>query len=388
MTKRRGLIVLGLCLIGANLRLPITMMPPLLSALAQSGRLSQSAAGWLTSIPLVMFACASPFLGRLGTRFGNARVLLAATIMLVAGSYLRLLPSSVALLGGTVLIGLGIANGNVLLPALIKDEFPQRIALMTTLYTTMMGLVASLGTGTAGLLAQAGGPNLAMGGLGLFSIAAAGCWLFALPQMKTHHAMTRTQAPKIGRQSMAWLVMLFFGLQSILYYSLLTWLPTFWQTGGFSTVNAGTLATCFQLAGLPMSLITPSLAERRHGLAMIVGLVFGGFALGLVGLLLGPSSFGLNVLLAVLMGVASGAAFSVCIVFFQKKADTVAATAALSGMAQAGGYWLAAMGPVSCGLMVAHIGWLGLVWVWLGLSFVLGGCGWAILHGRMITTRK
>ncbi len=380
--RHTWLIVLGVFLIGANLRLPITMMPPLLGGLARAGILPQALAGFVTTIPLLMFALGSPLIGRLGARQGLGKVLALSAVALVAGAWLRLVPSSGGLLAGTALAGLGIAGGNVLLPALIKQEFPRRVAVMTTLYTTAMGLIASFGTGTAGLLTQHVGPTMTMAMLGSISVLALLVWLLVLPQL--HHTpsreVTKSASVRVANQSLAWLIALFFGVQSLLYYSLLTWLPSIWHTAGFATVTAGNLATLFQLFGLPLTMLTPSLAERRHGLGIIVLIASGGFAVGLLGILLGPVVFGFQAVMAIIAGAASGAAFSICIAFFQKKTTTAAGTASLSGMAQSGGYLLAAVGPVSFSWLATMVAWRGVLWLCIALSVVMGICGWVIIR--------
>lgn len=144
----------GIMLVGANLRLPITMIPPLLPTIKQTLGLPASMAGMLTTIPLLMFALASPLIAKMGNRRGNEWSLLVALVILLAGSLLRIIPSLTALIAGTLLIGFGISGGNVLLPAIIKDQFPHSIGAKTSLYTVTMGLIASLGTGLAGLLNQ------------------------------------------------------------------------------------------------------------------------------------------------------------------------------------------------------------------------------------------
>lgn len=139
--------------------------------------------------------------------------------------------------------------------------------------------------------------------------------------MQSHQTANATQSAKVSltKERLAWLIALFFGLQSVLYYSLLTWLPSIWQHAGFDAVTAGTLATIFQLFGLPLNMLTPTLAERKHGLTTVVLIAAGGFIIGLVGVLIGPSVFWIQALMAIIMGAGSGAAFSICIVFFQKK---------------------------------------------------------------------
>lgn len=370
-------MILGVFLIGANLRLPITMMPPLLNTLSASGILPKSLAGFVTSIPLAMFAIMSPVIGKLGAKYGPGRVLTFAASALVLGAGLRLIPNAWGLLIGTAFAGLGITGGNVLLPALIKSEFPHRIAVMTTMYTTAMGLVASVGTGTSGLLAKQVGPTMTMATFGIVSVIALVVWLGVLPQLQGHQNTNTTQGAKVSltKERLAWLIALFFGLQSVLYYSLLTWLPSIWQNAGFDAVTAGTLATIFQLFGLPLNMLTPTLAERKHGLTTVVLIAAGGFIIGLVGVLIGPSVFWIQALMAIIMGAGSGAAFSICIVFFQKKTQTALGTASLSGMAQSGGYILAAIGPVSFSWLAQVIAWPGVVTVCLGLSLLMGMIG-------------
>ncbi len=189
-------MVLGVFLIGANLRLPITMMPPLLNTLSASGILPKSLAGFVTSIPLAMFAIMSPVIGKLGAKYGPGRVLTFAASALVLGAGLRLIPNAWGLLIGTAFAGLGITGGNVLLPALIKSEFPHRIAVMTTMYTTAMGLVASVGTGTSGLLAKQVGPTTTMATFGAVSVIALVVWLGCYHNCKVIKPLTRRKVRK------------------------------------------------------------------------------------------------------------------------------------------------------------------------------------------------
>ena len=151
----------GILLIAANLRLPITMMPPILPWLQSQLGFATSMSGLLTTIPLIMFALLSPVIAQWSRRWGNLRVLLVSLIILTIGCYLRSLTQTGWLLAGTVLIGVGIAGGNVLLPAVIQQFFPRKTTILTSLYTFIMGLIASLGTGISAPLVKA--TNLSVG---------------------------------------------------------------------------------------------------------------------------------------------------------------------------------------------------------------------------------
>ncbi|WEV73074.1 MFS transporter [Bifidobacterium sp. ESL0790] len=352
------LTVLGLVLAGANLRMPITMMPPLLPDLKTEIGLPTSLAGLITTIPLLAFALASPLMGRSGARHGSEKVLVMALAVLSLGSFLRIIPSVWALMIGTAALGIGIAGGNVLLPAVIKERFPESVAGKTTLYTTAQVLVASLGTATSGVLASHIGIKGSMGIFALLGPIALVAWLVIMlsGSHRQHEASGRDVArPMVDRTPwrslLAWVILAYFGMQSMLYYSLLTWLPSIWQAAGFGAVAAGNLATLFQLSGMPLTMTVPLIAERKHGLAIVNGIAGGGFALGVLGILIPGADLPLNVVSAVCMGLATAASFSICIVFFQKRTSSAADTARLSGMAQSGGYLFAAIGPVALGAL-------------------------------------
>ncbi|MDF3333235.1 MFS transporter [Lacticaseibacillus rhamnosus] len=372
------LLTWGILLVGANLRLPITMIPPLLPTIERTLGLPASMAGMLTTIPLLMFALASPLIAKMGNRRGNEWSLLIALIILLLGSLLRIIPSLITLVIGTLLIGFGISGGNVLLPAIIKDQFPQSIGAKTSLYTVTMGLVASLGTGLAGLLNQQFHMKFTMAAFSLVGVAGLVVWALAFRRLAPvkNQAATGRRNVRVSRSLLAWWIALFFGLQSFLYYSLLTWLPSLWHAAGFSQLAAGNLATIFQLSGMPATLSIPFIAERRHGMAYSVWGIMLGFVLGALGVLIPGANFGLNVVFSLLMGVASGAAFAICIVFFQKKTADAYETASLSGFAQSLGYLFAAVGPVLYGFIQTTTGsWNLLLWITVGLTLFMFGAG-------------
>ncbi|MDF7683592.1 MFS transporter [Lactobacillus sp. ESL0679] len=385
MKKKNFLIGAGILLIAANLRLPITMIPPILPWLQSEIGLAPSMSGWLTTIPLVMFALLSPVIAHLGIKQGNARVLFFTLLILAIGGYLRVIPNSYFLLLGTVLIGVGISGGNVLLPAVIQEYFPTKATVFTSLYTFTMGLVASLGTGLAAPLVKK--INLPMT-LALFSLIGLGGFLLWAVVVrivpKPHHvkATTQNKVTSINHYQLTWLITFFFGTQSLLYYSMLTWLPSFWTSTGFSVTTAGLLATIFQLCGMPMSLLTPIIARKKIGMALASSIVGGGFAIGAGLLLLFPGNFTANVILAIILGIGAGSAFSLCVVFFQKKSANFRQTAQLSGTAQSFGYLLAAVGPALSGYLQ------GLLHSWTPIFIAYTILGVLLLISGIIITNK
>ncbi|UQS84086.1 MFS transporter [Bombilactobacillus thymidiniphilus] len=375
----------GIILIAANLRLPITMIPPILPWLHQAIGLPNSLSGLLTTIPLLMFAILSPFIARWGTRKGNTKVLFVTLLILVIGSYLRAIPSSCVLILGTVLVGMGISGGNVLLPAVIQEYFPAKATLLTSLYTFTMGFVAAFGTGVAAPLVKATNLTITILVIACISLLSFLVWAYVyhgVPKERTYAGVKQPKASSISHYSLTWLVTFCFGTQSLLYYSLLTVLPSFWTSNHFSTGTSSLLATVFQLSGMPMSLLTPILASTKKGMyATSVG-VGGIYAAGAILLPIFHANFVVNLVLAILMGMASATAFSLCIVFFQKKTAHVQQTAQLSGVAQSAGYLFAAIGPALSVYVYHQINnWAPIFMVYAILSVFL-------LIAAVIVTRK
>ena len=182
-------LTLGMMLAATNMRLPITMMPGLISSLKHTLGLPSSMAGLLTTIPLLTFAVMSPLIAHWGRRFGNELTIYVMLVFLAVGSYLRVIPTIAALFIGTLLVGIGADGGNVLIPAIIKDNFPTKIPVATSQYTLSMLLVGSLGTGLSGVLAAHRPLSVTMAVLSAIGLLNLIVWL---PNLKYNHRASMT----------------------------------------------------------------------------------------------------------------------------------------------------------------------------------------------------
>ncbi|WP_225419736.1 CynX/NimT family MFS transporter [Levilactobacillus cerevisiae] len=374
---KRSWFLLSMMLIAANLRLPITLMPPLLPSLEKTLHLPSSLAGLLTSIPLITFAIFSPLIVKLARRWGNERTVFTLFLLLIAGSYLRIIPTITTLFLGTFLVGIGADSGNVLIPALIKAHVPDQIQLGTSLYTLSMLLVGALGTAAAGILIS----HVSFGGtqviLGLLSIVAAIFWLPNLRAKRVPPLTATQQAAKphyqsVWRQRAGWLLTLFFGLQSLVYYVLLTWLPEIFLAHGVSTIAASNLLTLFQLSGLPLAFLVPYLYTKRHGILSLLIIMTLGYVVAPLTFLLPSHSVAFLAAMALISGLGSGVAFNLSIMFFTTKTTNPYQTAAISGMAQSAGYLLAAVGPILFGYLEENThSWTPVLTVLAGLAVAL-----------------
>ena len=144
--KNRIVLIAGILMIATTLRVTFTGAAPLLDTIRSAYSLTTAQTGLLTTLPLLAFALISPLAAPVARRFGMERSLFAALLLICAGIAIRSLPSPYLLFGGTAVIGGGIALGNVLLPGLIKRDFPHSVARLTGAYSLTMGAAAALGS--------------------------------------------------------------------------------------------------------------------------------------------------------------------------------------------------------------------------------------------------
>lgn len=342
------LVLVALCL-----RAPFAAVGPLLGDLADELGLSTGALAVVTALPLVCFGLVSPFAPALAARVGLHRAVLLGVLLIAVGVLLRL-AGAPGLYAGTVLLSGGIAVGNVLLPALARAEYGVRAAAVLGVVTASMSGSASIGAGLAQPLSDVAGS--AMAGLALWGVLVLAALLPMAALTRARRQIVRPPAaaagPRTGilRDRVALAVTLFFGFQSLSFYSMLTWLADILQAeSGVSPGAAGGLLAVATALAVPLALVVPGLAARRAGQQgwVLLGTVPVMVAIG--GLLLAPDSAPL--LWAFLYGLGSGTAFPLSMMLIVARSRDVAQTGRLSATAQSVGYLLAATGPLGVGLL-------------------------------------
>ena len=250
-------------LVAVNLRPPITSVGPLLEQVGNAFSLGESALGFLGSAPLLAFAVFSPLAPRLGTFFGIERAVFGALMTVTLGILIRSYAGLPGLIAGTALIGFGVAVCNVLVPALVKQDFSDHVTLATAIYTSSMTVVASVASATAVPIA---GWLDWRASLALWALPAALTSVLWLPRIwyntprPTPSRGNGTTLP-VHRSRDAWMVTLFMGLQSTSFYTMITWLPTIVTSTGASASNAGIYLSIYQFAGLLSGFAVPYLME-------------------------------------------------------------------------------------------------------------------------------
>jgi len=345
-----ALALAGILLIAASLRAPITVVGPLVVPIRESLGLGAAQAGLLTTLPLLAFALVSPVAAPCAARFGLERTLLAALALMCAGIVLRSAGPAWALYAGTGLTGGAIAVGNVLLPSLLKRDFPLHMARLTAGYAATMIAAAALASAVAVPLAEAwgGGWTRALAAVAVLPLLAALPWL--VPARPPADAAPRpspaAQRPSVWRAPLAWQVAAYLGLTCLIHFAAIAWLPAILQEAGASGARAGALHGWMQLAGAAPALALVPLLQRLPDQRWIAFASPALGACGLAGLLARPEW---AALWTFAFGMGMGASLVLSLAFVGLRAGSPQVAASLSGMAQCIGYLLAAVGPTLAG---------------------------------------
>jgi cyanate permease len=359
----RAVLLITILVVAANLRPTITALGSVVGLVAVDTGMGAGALGLLGAIPLLAFAAVSPVVHFLTRVIGAERAVLVSTLLLIVATVVRSLPGSTANLWiGTIVMGATIAVSNVVLPELIKRDFPTEVPFVTGLYTTVLGTTAAVASGLALPVAEIGGWRLGIGIWVLFSVFAAIVWPLRMRGSTARASdVTPSSAPmgrstrrSVWRSAVAWQVSLIMATQGLTYFMLVTWLPTIEVVSlGIDPVTAGWGSFLYQIVGIAAGLgVTPFMRARsdHRAVGVVISLLL---VVAVLGLLFAPN---LLVLWLVLAGLSGGSSLVLALALVGERSPSAADAGRLSGMAQSVGYLLAAAGPFGAGVLFAATG--------------------------------
>ncbi|VKV97246.1 cyanate permease [Streptococcus pneumoniae] len=351
MKKQSLFFVPGIILIGVSLRTPFTVLPIILGNISQGLEVEVSSLGVLTSLPLLMFTLFSPFSTQLAQKIGLEHLFTYSLFFLTIGSLIRLINLPLLYLG-TLMVGASVAVINVLLPSLIQANQPKKIGFLTTLYVTSMGIATALASYLAVPITQASSWK---GLILLLTLLCLATFLVWLPNNRYNHRLapqTKQKSQiKVMRNKQVWAIIIFSGFQSLIFYTVMTWLPTMSIHAGLSSHEAGLLTSILSLISIPFSMTIPSLTtslSTRNRQLMLTLVSLAG-VVGISMLFFPINNFIYWLAIHLLIGTATSALFPYLMVNFSLKTSAPEKTAQLSGLSQTGGYILAAFGPTLFG---------------------------------------
>lgn len=381
LAGRRHTLLLGIAiaLLAFNLRPAVASVGPVLPEIREGLGLGGGQTAVLTMLPVLCFGLPALAAPRLARRAGIEPVLMGVLLALVAALVGRVLGGPSLLFAGTVLVGCAIAVANVLVPSLVKRDFPEHTGAMMGVYTASVASSAAVAAGATvpvGQLLDLGW----RGALGVWAAPVAVAAVVWLPRLRGY---TRPQPVAVGRtmlgSPLAWQVTVFFGLQSMVFYAVLAWLPSIYRDHGYGATEAGLVLSVSGLVQIPVTLFLPGIATRA---ANQVGYIIAATALfgaGLAGVLIAPTAA--PYLWSLIIGAGAGSCFALALALFVLRVRHAADTARLGAMAQSIGYLISACGPLLVGVLHEATGsWTAPLWMLLLLLVPQLWCG--VLAGR------
>ena len=385
------LVVLGVLLVALALRGPVVAVAPVVGQLSQDLGIGLRTTALLTSVPVLCFALAAPPASAVIARLGPDLALLVAAVGVLAGSLVRSGGSLAAAFAGTVLLGVAITVGNVVVPVVISRDCPGAVGMVTGAYTAALNLGSMTATAVTAPLALAAGWRAALLLPALWVVLAVPVWV-AASRGRLHrvphavrHAASRTTGRSVWRRPAAWLLLLAFAGQGFAYYAVTTWLPSLLADElGVSAAAAGRGASVFQVFAIGGAFGVPALAAWWGRLAPVLLLVCAAWLVLPVGLLLAPQWW---IAWSCVGGVAQGGGLVAVFIGVVQLARDEADARRLSAMVQGGGYAVAAVGPYVVGAVhEATGGWSAPLLVVALALLVMAGSGATAVRRRAPAT--
>lgn len=397
-------VVIAILLLAINMRAPIIGFGAVAKWVQHDLALTTRTIGMLGTIPVMAFALSSFIAPMVSRRLGLENTLTMAAFFLATGIFLRSWQPHLAwLLIGTVILSLAISLGNVLVSAAIKKYTPNKISLVMGTYSLFLSLFAGVSAGVMPMLSELFDWQFALSSWGWISVAALVAWLWVLHLMVRHNLPKPNQpaspsseqfnqqiayldAPakrSVWTMPMAWFISIYMGLQSLLYYTLASFLPSLLMDKGVDSSQVSHTGMLFQMVAFPSIILLSKWVSAGWNIRVLAVSAAVSNLMGVIGF--GFLSVQWAWLWAIFAGFGCGVIFTLCMMLFTIKARDSQQAAELSGMAQSVGYGIAILGPILTGWLkdLTH-GWQVPMLVLLGLMLIKCVVSWFATRDKPI----
>lgn len=375
-------VVVALFVASLALRPQVLVIGPLLPLIRDDLGLAASAAGLLTTIPVLCMGLFAPVGPRIAARLGP-RVAFAACLGLIVGFGLvrALAPGFALVLLATLGIGVGIGCSGAIPSIIVSQRIAMRPALGTGAYAGGIVAGSTIGAAIAVPLAIGGAWRLSLAIVSVASIVPIVVWLL-LVRTEGRGRAFRPRATRLPwRSGTAWLLVVLFGLQSILYYGIVAWLPNAFVERGWSPAEAGSLVALLNGVGLLTTIGVPLVADRLGARrAQLLTASVGGTA-AMVGIIVLPVyAYGW----VALLGLALGAVFPLVLTLPLDVADDPGQVGSVAALMLLGGYILSSTGPFALGAARDLTGnFAASLWILVGVGAALVAACLLLSPGRV-----
>jgi CP family cyanate transporter-like MFS transporter len=376
-------VLAALFLLGLIVRPAIIAVGPLLPAIQADLAMSFGDAGLLGTLPILCLGLFAPVGPRLAALLGPRNAIATCIAITILFSLLRAIaPSAWLVIGLSLGIGIGMGMAGSILPIVVRLRSPDWPGLATGLYA--FGIVVS-GSTSAGLAVPLAGPELdwrrSLAIIALACVPPLIGWLLLLGADKSHERITTGPRSLPWRQPIAWALVAVFGLQALLYFAAITWLPSLYVERGWSHEAAGSIVSLLNFVGIGGTVVAPLVADRVGTRRSQLVATAVAILAGCLGVALVPDA---AYLWAVVLGVSLGAVFPLVLILPVDVADRPGEIGASAALMLLGGYCIAAAGPVLLGIVRDATGnFAASLWLLVALAAVFVASCWALSPDRL-----
>lgn len=371
---RKAAVLISLMMVAFNLRIVLTSLPVVIDDIDSALHWSNAWLGDLTSLPVLAMGVFALLVPRIGRRLGRERAVAFGLALIALSLILRLWGEHGPVLVASVAIsGIGIAIAGGLVPSVVREEAPDQAGLATGLWTAAMLLGAAAGSAlTVPLSSALGSWQHALAIWAIPALVGLAAWWWVQLRGRDHDVARRERqdSPRAGirdlpwRSPVAWGITGYLLLNSIVFYTLMAWLPKSYDERGWTNADGGNILAIITVAEIVAAIIAPPLADRlRSPRALLATTV----AMEMVGLtVMGVAPGFLTIAMGALFGLGIGAGFACILTLLAESPADPPASARLTAMAFSVTYLIAAIGPTLAGGLLDLTG----SWVLLYLALV------------------
>ena len=343
-------------LIALNLRPAVTSIGPLLDTIRNDLYLTNSEVSLLTAIPVICMGLFAPlavhWLNKFGQRKGISILIILIGVMTLLRAWFH---DYISLLATAFVIGIAIAIIGPIISSLIKEKFPTRMASAIGVYSLGMGAGATLSAGLTGIIYVVVGEQweIALSIWSGLALLAYLVWILSIKNDKAVNKPIKMDKPVVFRSpwsnSRAWLILLFFGFQASLFFSLTTWLGSAAGELGFNVIEAGSVISVLTIAQIAGNIVIPLLLEKFPKRSFWI---YFSLSLGTVGLILLLTNSTLLIWPAsILLGLTLGGLFPLALLLPLDETTDAREANAWTAMVQTGGFIMGGITPLAIGIL-------------------------------------
>ncbi|MEY4493473.1 MAG: hypothetical protein RL355_822 [Actinomycetota bacterium] len=365
-----------LFLVGLTLRPLTTAIGPILPEIRAEFGLSATSAAVLSTLPVIAFGAGAFFVPRVLHRITPNHALSFSLLIIALGAHLRMIPTVFALFLGTLIIGLGVALGNVIPSVIARRDFPKNLGGVMGMVIGAISLAPAISAQITFPLTQSF--NSWRWALYVWALLPVFVWFSWRGYSKKHSSNAVLDSPhglkNLLKNPLAWSLVLYFGFQSTNYYSLGSWYPTILREAGISPTIAGYQLALMVMTGFPAGLIIPPLATKyKSQVGLCVGSV-AFFAAGLIGIYIFSTTGWWpdgTWLWSTLLGIGLSTSFPLALTLVLLRTEDQETARDVSSFMQGMGYFISAIGPIVLGAIRDTTNSWNMAYAALGIALLI-----------------